>query len=175
MNLGVFATINFRLSSASMLTRIPQNILSVLQDAGNLAKESGLECYTVGGFVRDLVLNTPSKDVDIMVIGDGVEFARKLGQHLKVPDIVEYGEFGTALIPYGEFLIEVASARTETYESDSRKPKVVYTNLKGDLSRRILITLVSWLTSMVVFRIFRIRYCGHLWILSKPLMMILCG
>lgn len=119
-----------------MLTRIPQNILRVLKDAGNLAKESGLECYTIGGFVRDLVLNTPSKDVDIMVIGDGVEFARKLGQHLKVPDIVEYGEFGTALIPYGEFLIEVASARTETYASDSRKPKVVYTNLKGDLGRR---------------------------------------
>lgn len=119
-----------------MIKRIPQNILTVLQDAGRLAKESGLECYTVGGFVRDLILNAPSKDVDIMVIGDGVAFARELGKHLKVPDIVEYGDFGTALIPFGEFLIEVASARTETYESDSRKPKVVYTNLKGDLGRR---------------------------------------
>jgi len=119
-----------------MISRIPKNILTVLQDAGRLAQESELECYTVGGFVRDLILDVPSKDVDIMVIGDGVEFARKLGKHLGVPDIVEYGEFGTALIPYGEFLIEVASARTETYESDSRKPKVVYTDLKGDLGRR---------------------------------------
>ncbi len=119
-----------------MIKRIPQNILNVLQDAGHLAAKSNLECYTVGGFVRDLVLDKPSKDVDIMVIGDGVAFARDLGQHLGVPDIVEYGDFGTALIPYGEFLIEVASARTETYESNSRKPKVVYTDLKGDLSRR---------------------------------------
>jgi len=119
-----------------MLKRIPQNILSVLQAAGRLAAEDGLACYTVGGFVRDLILNVPSKDVDIMVIGDGVAFARRLATYLHVPDIVEYNEFGTALIPYGEFLIEVASARQESYAADSRKPKVVYTNLKGDLSRR---------------------------------------
>lgn len=119
-----------------MMSRIPKNILKVLERAGRLAKASELECYTVGGFVRDLILDVPSKDVDIMVIGDGLEFARKLGKELGVPEIVEYGEFGTALIPYGEFLIEVASARTETYESNSRKPKVVYTDLKGDLSRR---------------------------------------
>lgn len=118
------------------MSRIPKNILTVLQQAGRLAQTSDLECYTVGGFVRDLILNVPSKDVDIMVIGDGLAFARKLGKELGVPDIVEYGEFGTALIPYGEFLIEVASARTETYESNSRKPKVVYTDLKGDLGRR---------------------------------------
>ena len=119
-----------------MIERIPANILKVLQDAGRLAQQLNIDCFTVGGFVRDLVLNTPSKDVDIMVIGDGVAFARDLGKHLGVPDIVEYGDFGTALIPYGEFLIEVASARTETYEANSRKPKVVYTDLKGDLSRR---------------------------------------
>ncbi len=119
-----------------MIDRIPHNILAVLQLAGRLAKDKDMECYSVGGFVRDLILNVPSKDVDIMVIGDGVAFAKDLGKHLGVPEIVEYGEFGTALIPHGEFLIEVASARTETYESDSRKPKVVYTDLKGDLGRR---------------------------------------
>ncbi len=119
-----------------MISRIPKNIRSVLERAGHLAQASNLECYTVGGFVRDLILDVPSKDVDIMVIGDGLVFARKLGQELGVPDIVEYGDFGTALIPYGEFLIEVASARTETYEAASRKPKVVYTDLKGDLGRR---------------------------------------
>jgi len=119
-----------------MMNRIPKNILKVLKRAGLLAQSLELECYTVGGFVRDLILDIPSKDVDIMVIGDGVDFARQLGKALDVPDIVEYGEFGTALIPYGEFLIEVASARTETYEASSRKPKVVYTDLKGDLGRR---------------------------------------
>lgn len=125
-----------RVSSWDMLDRVPQNTLAVLQDAGKLAQRSGLECYAVGGFVRDLILQKPSKDVDIMVIGDGVAFARTLADHLKVKDIVEYGDFGTALIPYGEFLIEVASARTEIYDSDSRKPTVQYTDLKGDLSRR---------------------------------------
>ncbi len=120
----------------AMIERIPHNILSVLQLAGRLAQQSKLECYTVGGFVRDLILDVPSKDVDIMVIGDGLAFARLLATQLKVSEIVEYGDFGTALIPYGEFLIEVASARSETYESNSRKPKVVYTDLKGDLSRR---------------------------------------
>ncbi|NQV41361.1 MAG: HD domain-containing protein [Candidatus Marinimicrobia bacterium] len=119
-----------------MIRRIPKNIRSVLERAGRLAQASNLECYTVGGFVRDLILDVPSKDVDIMVIGDGLAFARKLGKELGTPDIVEYGEFGTALIPYGEFLIEVASARSETYAADSRKPKVVYTDLKGDLGRR---------------------------------------
>ncbi|MCF7807710.1 MAG: CCA tRNA nucleotidyltransferase [Candidatus Marinimicrobia bacterium] len=119
-----------------MLDRIPNNILTVLKDAGQLAEKSGLKSYAVGGFVRDLILEKASKDVDIMVIGDGISFARTLADHLKVKDIVEYGDFGTALIPYGEFLIEVASARTERYESDSRKPQVVYTDLKGDLSRR---------------------------------------
>ncbi|NQV50229.1 MAG: HD domain-containing protein [Candidatus Marinimicrobia bacterium] len=119
-----------------MIERIPQNILSVLQLTGRLAHQSDLDCYTVGGFVRDLILDVPSKDVDIMVIGDGLAFARLLAKQLKVSEIVEYGDFGTALIPYGEFLIEVASARSETYQSSSRKPKVVYTDLKGDLSRR---------------------------------------
>lgn len=119
-----------------MMLRIPENILSVLKTAGRLADDLKVECYTVGGFVRDLILNVPSKDVDIMVIGDGVSFARELGKHLNVPEIVEYKEFGTALIPYGEFLIEVASARAETYAEDSRKPEVVYSNLEQDLSRR---------------------------------------
>jgi len=131
-----FTELVFRLPSPLMLKRIPHNILTVLQAAGRLAAESELPCYTVGGFVRDLILNVPSKDVDLMVIGDGVAFARALATYLKVPEIVEYNAFGTALIPYGEFLIEVASARTETYESHSRKPQVKYTDLKGDLSRR---------------------------------------
>jgi putative nucleotidyltransferase with HDIG domain len=131
-----FASIKISVSSPHMIERIPENILTVLQDAGKLAQQSGLECYAVGGFVRDLILQKPSKDVDIMIIGDGVAFARSLADHLKIKDIVEYGDFGTALIPHGEFLIEVASARKESYESDSRKPTVLYTDLKGDLSRR---------------------------------------
>lgn len=119
-----------------MIDRIPENILRVLRIASGLAAHDGLDLYAVGGFVRDLILRRESKDVDLMVIGDGVAFAKQLAKELKVDNTVEYGDFGTALIPHGEFLIEVASARTESYEPDSRKPKVVYTDLKGDLKRR---------------------------------------
>lgn len=119
-----------------MLNRIPSPLLKLLQDAGQLATADGLDAYAVGGFVRDLLLNRASKDVDIMVIGDGVAFARKLAKHLGTKDVVVYKQFGTALIPYREVVVEVASARRETYSPDSRKPQVEYTDLRGDLSRR---------------------------------------
>ncbi|MCF7801566.1 MAG: CCA tRNA nucleotidyltransferase [Candidatus Marinimicrobia bacterium] len=119
-----------------LIKKIPENILNVFHTAGQLADEQQLEIYTVGGFVRDLLLERPGKDVDLMVVGDGVAYARLLAKQLKVRNPVIYAEFGTALIPYGEFVIEVASARQETYQPESRKPEVVYTDLKGDLSRR---------------------------------------
>lgn len=119
-----------------LIKKIPENILNVFHTAGQLADEQHLEIYTVGGFVRDLLLERPGKDVDLMVVGDGVAYARLLAKQLKVRNPVIYAEFGTALIPYGEFVIEVASARQETYQPDSRKPEVVYTDLRGDLSRR---------------------------------------
>ncbi|MCF7796396.1 MAG: CCA tRNA nucleotidyltransferase [Lentisphaeria bacterium] len=119
-----------------LIKKIPENILNVFHTAGKLADDQQLELYAVGGFVRDLLLNQANKDVDLMVVGDGVAYARLLAKKLKVRNPVIYAEFGTALIPYGEFVIEVASARLETYQPDSRKPEVVYTDLKGDLSRR---------------------------------------
>ncbi|PIZ62954.1 MAG: tRNA nucleotidyltransferase [Candidatus Marinimicrobia bacterium CG_4_10_14_0_2_um_filter_48_9] len=120
----------------TLTERIPENVLNVFRIAGELADEQHLELYGVGGFVRDLLLNRPNKDVDLMVVGDGVAYAKLLARKLKISRTVVYAEFGTALIPYGEFVIEVASARQETYQPDSRKPDVVYTDLKGDLSRR---------------------------------------
>lgn len=120
----------------TLIDRIPENVLNVFRIAGDLADERHLELYTVGGFVRDLLLNRPNKDVDLMVVGDGVSYAKMLAKKLRISHTVVYAEFGTALIPYGDFVIEVASARQETYQPDSRKPEVVYTDLRGDLSRR---------------------------------------
>ena len=118
------------------MERIPAKMEKLLRSAGELALSQGQEAYAVGGFVRDLILKRLSTDLDIMVIGDGIEYARQLARKLRTRDIVIYKDFGTALIPYHDVVIEVASARTEVYEPDSRKPSVTETDLKGDLSRR---------------------------------------
>ncbi len=109
----------------------------LLQQAGELGAKEGLKVYVVGGFVRDLFLDRQAEEIDLMVEGDGITFARQLADLLKVKKIVPFKDFGTAKIPYEKMEIEVASARTEQYSSGSRKPdQVDYTDLDGDLSRR---------------------------------------
>ena len=114
-----------------------ENIFSILEFSGKLGEKEGVEVYAVGGLVRDLLMRKNINDIDIMVVGDGIQFAWKIAEKLKVNKIVEFDKFGTAIIPNDSFQIEVASARTESYKISSRKPsKVVYTDLKGDLIRR---------------------------------------
>ena len=112
------------------------NISKIISD---LSKETQIGAYLVGGCVRDLMLNPTEDaiDVDIMVEGDGINFAEKLAQKINVPKIVPFKKFATAKIPYNEFEIEVASARLETYEKSSRSPsQVVMSNIQDDLLRR---------------------------------------
>ena len=91
----------------------------------------------VGGVVRDLILDREIKEVDLMVIGDGIEFAKKVADKIGVSKIVPFHKFSTAHIPNKPIAIEIAAARQETYSSESRKPKTIkYTDLKGDLIRR---------------------------------------
>lgn len=112
------------------------NISKIISD---LSREIQIDAYLVGGCVRDLMLN-PSKDaidVDIMVEGDGIAFAKILAQKINVPKIVPFKKFATAKIPYKEFEIEVASARLETYDKSSRSPsEVTLSNIQDDLLRR---------------------------------------
>ena len=96
----------------------------ILRTAGSLASKEKLPAYVVGGYVRDILLGRVSNDIDIMVEGDGIAFAKKLALELGVDNTVDYDSFGTALIPHPELEIEVASARKEKYESNSRKPSV---------------------------------------------------
>ena len=113
------------------------SVVSILEAAGRLGKSEGLEVYVVGGFVRDLIMGNPLNDIDLMTVGEGIPFARKLADELGVKNIVPFKKFGTAMIPNKEIQIEMATARSEKYEDDSRKPsEVVYTDLKGDLLRR---------------------------------------
>ena len=112
------------------------NISKIISD---LSREIQIDAYLVGGCVRDLMLN-PSKDaidVDIMVEGDGIAFAKILAQKINVPKIVPFKKFATAKIPFKEFEIEVASARLEKYDKSSRSPsEVTLTNIQDDLLRR---------------------------------------
>ena len=109
----------------------------LLRISGTLGSEHNIPTFVVGGYVRDQLLNRKSShDIDIMVEGDGIKFAKLLANRLKIKTVVEYKKFGTALIPLTNGHIEVASARTETYESNSRKPKIKFSSIEQDMSRR---------------------------------------
>ena len=108
----------------------------ILITAGSLASKEKLPAYVVGGYVRDMLLGRPSSDIDIMVEGDGIAFAKKLATNLKVDITVDYDRFGTALIPHPEVEIEVATARKEEYQPDSRKPIISSSTVEEDMSRR---------------------------------------
>ncbi len=104
-----------------------------------LSDETQINAFLVGGCVRDLMLNplAESIDVDIMVEGDGIDFAEKLAKKINVSKIVPFKKFATAKIPYNEYEIEVASARLEKYDESSRSPsEVVISNIEDDLLRR---------------------------------------
>ena len=104
-----------------------------------LSDETQINAFLVGGCVRDLMLNplAESIDVDIMVEGDGIDFAEKLASKINVTKIVPFKKFATAKIPFKEYEIEVASARLEKYDESSRSPsEVVMSNIEDDLLRR---------------------------------------
>jgi putative nucleotidyltransferase with HDIG domain len=100
-----------------------------------IAAEQNVQAYVIGGFVRDLLLNRPSKDIDIVIIGNGIEFAEKVAQKLKVKLSV-FKNFGTAMLKYKDIEIEFVGARKESYRSDSRKPIVENGTLDDDQKRR---------------------------------------
>ena len=113
------------------------DICSTLKQIGQIAHTNNKEVYVVGGVVRDLFLDRPLNEIDLMVIGDGVQFAEVLAKEMGVKKVVPFPKFSTAHIPSRPVPIEVDAARKESYDDDSRKPKeVVYTDLKGDLIRR---------------------------------------
>ena len=107
----------------------------VFKTISAMAAEKQLQAYIIGGFVRDLLLNRPSKDIDIVVVGSGIDFAESVAQKLSVKASV-YKNFGTASIKYRELEIEFVGARKESYRQDSRKPIVENGTLEEDQLRR---------------------------------------
>lgn len=129
-----------RLTRGEVVERIksllPGEIQSLLRRLGNLAEERKLSVFLVGGFVRDILMNKPNFDVDLVVEGDGISFARamvrEVGGRLKA-----HKKFGTAVVVLpNDFRIDVASARTEFYEYPAALPQVELSTVREDLGRR---------------------------------------
>lgn len=110
---------------------------SIFSKVEKVADECNVSTFVVGGFVRDIFLERASKDIDILVVGAGVNFAenvaKSINPHLKVN---VYKNFGTAQFIYEDFLIEFVGARKESYNFNSRKPHVENGTLEDDLNRR---------------------------------------
>ncbi len=121
--------------------RLPQEIVGLLRIAGETAEELGYHVYVVGGFVRDLLLRQENLDIDLVVEGDGITFARifakKIGGRIK-----EHKRFKTAVLIIGKdsglpgFKLDIATARFEYYEYPAAMPTVAESSIKLDLFRR---------------------------------------
>lgn len=109
----------------------------VFRVVSEISGETRYPCYVIGGYVRDFILQRPSKDADIVVVGDGIEVARLVSErmHLERPPVI-FKNFGTAMIQTGDLEVEFVGARKESYRSHSRKPDVFPGSLEDDQKRR---------------------------------------
>jgi len=111
---------------------IQHPVFTVLAD---IAQSNQIEAYVIGGFVRDLLLKRPSKDIDIVVLGNGIDYAEKVAKKLQTKVSV-FKNFGTAMLRYQDLEIEFVGARKESYRADSRKPIVENGTIADDQLRR---------------------------------------
>jgi len=108
---------------------------SVFKTVSAIAAEQQVQAYAIGGFVRDIFLNRPSKDIDIVVVGNGIDFAEAIAKKLNVK-LAVFKSFGTAMLRYQDVEVEFVGARKESYRSQSRKPIVENGTLEDDQKRR---------------------------------------
>lgn len=109
----------------------------IYQLIGKCADELGVEAYLIGGFVRDIFLQRPSKDIDVVSVGRGIDLATKLKEKLgDEANLAIFKNFGTAQVKYKELDIEFVGARKESYDRNSRKPVVENGTLRDDQLRR---------------------------------------
>ena len=111
--------------------------LPVFEKISSYCKENNIECYVVGGYVRDFLLKRKSKDIDVLVLGNGIEIAKNIAKSLDEKiQVTVFNNFGTAYFKYKDFEIEFVGARKESYSSNSRNPIVESGTFKEDIDRR---------------------------------------
>lgn len=122
------------LSNAQLAQLLDKDIFHHISEA---ADKLGLECYVVGGYVRDLFLERPSNDIDVVVVGSGIQVASELKNILgKKAHLSVFKNFGTAQVKYRDTEVEFVGVRKESYSHDSRKPIVEDGTLEDDQNRR---------------------------------------
>jgi len=118
------------------MNKLTPNInISIIKLISDIAEKENVETYLVGGFVRDLILERKSKDIDVLVIGNGIDFANTIAEKIN-GKIQVFKNFGTAMLKTTDYEIEFVGARKESYKSNSRKPIIEEGTLEEDLSRR---------------------------------------
>lgn len=108
----------------------------IFKTVGEVSQRLGYQSFIVGGFVRDLILKRPSKDIDFVCVGSGIDLAEAVARRIGNVQPTVFKNFGTAMIPYGDLDLEFVGARKESYRSDSRKPIVEDGTLQDDQLRR---------------------------------------
>ena len=123
----------------------------IFRRIARLADERGVQAFVVGGYVRDHYLRRPSTDIDVVVVGDGIELAEALGRELHTKVSI-FKTFGTAMLRAGGVEVEFVGARRESYTHDSRKPQVEAGTLDDDQRRRdFTINALAWSLNAATF------------------------
>jgi putative nucleotidyltransferase with HDIG domain len=108
----------------------------LFKTVSKISKKHGKSSFVIGGYVRDLLLKRPSKDVDIVVLGDGLEFAKLVADELNVKKVSYFKNYGTAAFTFNDIEVEFVGARKESYQQNSRNPIVEQGTLIDDQNRR---------------------------------------
>ena len=120
-----------------MVVKNPKIEQEVLHLIGETADRMGLECYVIGGWVRDLILHRPSTDIDVVVVGSGIALAEAVAKRIgKGAHLSVFKTYGTAQVKRGDLELEFVGARKESYTRDSRNPIVEDGTLQEDQNRR---------------------------------------
>ena len=112
--------------------------INVIDKIAKAASQLNIESFIVGGYVRDLILNRTSNDIDIVCLGSGIDLASKVAELLKIEaeNLIVFKNFGTAMLNCEGWVLEFVGARKESYRSDSRKPIVENGSMADDQNRR---------------------------------------